>query len=260
MLGSSQQGRTRVIVTALLVLLIGAVGALILPRLLQEAGKTVSTSVRGHVCLDVPPDGLARAGDIGLVVEKDDGRTFTWGQRFLAGASHEEIREVFAQQIEDAAAAVSTPPDLSEGCLPVGRVLGLGGDPGASGAGLAFGLAAALGEHLRLRVAIQGGPAEPAGPAWRSEVGFVAWGEADSAEFAIAAGWDPAEGVLATVASALREKGWGVADTEAGSFTLYALPGGGPIDSLLLTVRCEPTVVGDTEPPEDTYLWTLGVR
>lgn len=262
-----QSGRTRIVATVVLMVLIGAAGALILPRLLHEATPPATTTVCGEICIGVPLDGGLEATGVLRVTARRPGCPDLDVAHAFPKTSNEETVLGALARLAGEAGWTSEAADLqvAGGCLSFAEVTQIGGDPGLTGAAMSWAVSGRPGQAIHLRIRVEGGPGPRAviGPEMRISLtarGTVPndGGAVETAQVVLTAPWIGARGVLEILTTRLVEEGWTTnASGEATEgLVVRALPGGGAIGSAILTVAYETAGYGDLEATR-TYLWTL---
>lgn len=252
----SQSGRTRIAITVVLVVLIGAVGAFLLPVLVHETKAPVPTTFRAEVTFAVPAEGLPVGGPLRVSARLPGGQTLTTTEPMPANANGKAVTGMILDGIADAEWPEAARPQIVGESLAFPGVDSIGGDPDRSGVPLSLSVSGRPDQALVLRIALVGGAGNDI-EAGRCQVGLSARGvvaasseDLASAGVTLTAPFAPAQDVLVGLRDALTKSGW-TAEVEAGGAVLLrALPEGAAIGSAILTVAYE----GIPNPP---YLWSI---
>lgn len=256
----AQSGRTRIVVTVTLIVLIGLAGALVLPRLLHEAAPPIPPVVQAEVCLGVPADGLAAAGTVHVTAARPGLPPFLVEEALPAGADTDAVVGLLRAACgstgwEDAS------PRVNGTCLSFPGVTAIGGDPGTTDVPMSWSMSARPGQALVLRIRLAGGPTAPVQEA-AMRVALSGRGVVRGPHASVAGGaaayegtWQGARAALEGLAGELRAAGWTVEEEdEGGGLLVRALPLTEALGSAILTVEYDAPEGERAQPP---YAWTL---
>ena len=249
--GTSQSGRTRVVVTVVLAVLIGAVGAFLLPVLIHEAKSPAADTFRAEVGFEVPVDGLRRGADLRVLARLPGGPWLATTEPFPANANAAAVVGLLADGIEDADWPEAARPRVVGRLLDFTGLTAVAGDPGGSGAPLSLAVSGRPGQALALRISRGVAPDAPGGGG-RVRLALSARGVVGSGETAavpeaatVTAPWTGARDVLGVLAKALAGAGWQTTTEAGGELSVQALPNEAEIGSAILTVEVD----GAPDPP-----------
>ena len=263
--GRPESGRSRATVVLLLGLGIALLGALLLPRLLDEAHPPDARLAQASICFAAiqgaaPPAG----GPTRAIVRVPGGLPIRAAVDLHGNVAPDQVAVDLATALREAARRGGEPdlPGMAAvgACLHLESVVAVGGDPGRVGLEVAYALAArtASGSPIRLELARPGG--EGPGPSGR--LGLSAQRAAKEsgerpggAALQVAFGADDgAQAILDRLGDALGEAGWSYVAVDGG-LVLRGLPDGGSLGGVMLSIRY------DTVPatPGARLLWTLAV-
>jgi hypothetical protein len=246
--GTSQSGRTRVVVTVVLAVLIGAVGAFLLPVLIHEARSPAADTFSAEVGFEIPVDGLRRGADLRVLARLPGGPWLATTEPVPANASATAVVGLLADGIEDADWPEAARPRVVGRLLDFTGLTAVAGDPGGSGAPLSLAVSGRPGQALALRISRGIAP----GTGGRVRLAFSARGVVGSGETAavpeaatVTAPWTEARDVLGVLAKALAGAGWQTTTEAGGQLSVRALPNEAEIGSAILTVEVD----GAPDPP-----------
>lgn len=248
-----QSGRTRIAITVVLVALIGAVGAFLLPVLVHETKAPVPTTFRAEVTFAVPAEGLPRGAPLRVTARLPGGQTLTTTEPLPANANGKAVTGMILDGIADAEWPEAARPQIVGESLAFPGVELIGGDPDRSGVPLSLSVSGRPDQALVLRISVSGGPRlEAESPAQISfsarsvvgdvEVEVVSAAQSVTHPFAFLA--------LSELQQALEKEGWTTVWESGGTLLVSTLPDGAAIGSAILTVAYE----GIQDPP---FLWTI---
>ena len=258
MAGSTEWTRRRVTITSVLVLAIGAAGAMLLPRLLHDPGGRPGGTAHGQVCVAAPGGtGAIRAGNLRLTARRPGSPDFADS---LPVADHTPAQDIALFLAADAGRSGWPRPaavEVSGECLQFAEVTSLGGTPGETGLEMSWGLSARDEGAIAVRIRVVPDPpdAAPSGGGKVVLTGRPALRDAGgaAAEAAVEFGAVPPSEVLGRLADALRAEGWTVeAAPTTGAVTVRSLPGGKALGAVLLSFRA-------ADGPAPPLLWAIEV-
>ncbi len=262
---TTERGRSRITMMLLLGLGIALLGALLLPRLLNEAHPPEPRTSQATICFVVAGDATGLGSGRGrLSLVRPGQPPLRIALDVEPGQPATQMAEAAADALRGAAthAGWSAPPVLvaADNCLHLEDVVEIGGDPGIAGLGVSYSLAVggAQGGAIRLALARAGGKE----PGCRGTVGITARRAAtDRSPGATAAtlrvgftGTTTRAGILRALEERLGEAGWAYA-REGEALVIRGLPDGGAVGGLLLAVQY------DEVPPDPgaALTWTLSM-
>ena len=258
-------GRSRITVMLVLGLGIALLGALLLPRLLNEARPPEARTSQASVCFAVlRGEALAESG-LGHVSLKTAGRPRLQVSLPLEkGASAAELAGAAADALRGAAQQAGWSEPLAvaaaDHCLHLEHVVGVGGDPGLVGLGVSYALALGGAQGGPLRIAIErrgdpaGGPRGRVSLSARRAAAAAGRGQASATANATFETGETAPAILARLAERLAAAGWAYT-LEADALVVQGLPDGGALGGLMLSVEYEAVPDG----PAATLAWSLAM-
>lgn len=254
--GSPPSGHTRLVVTIVLAVLIGALGAFLLPVLIHEAKRPDANTFRAEIRFAVPATGLPRGADLRVTAERPGLPPLAITEPVPANASAKAVVLLVADSIADAGWPADARRATVASALTFTGLTAVGGDPGTSGVPMSISVSGRPDQSLTLKISLTGGPS---GKVVDSQVliglsalGVVGHGTdtVKSAAVSHAAAWTRPDEVLAGLLAALQKAGWTVAADVGGAVLVQALPNDADLGSALLTVEYR----GAQYPP---YAWSI---
>lgn len=263
---SQEHGRSRVTVMVLLGLGIALLGALLLPRLLNEARPPEARLAQASVCFAVLGNFTLPEGGTSRLAVGTPGRPPLQVATALAeGTAPAAMATAAAEALRGAAAKAGWAEPLTvaaaSNCIHLESVVSVGGDPGIAGLGVSYALAArgAKGGPLRIHVSRSSGegigPTGRLGLSARQAAAAAATGESAAAIEVAFEGGDAPEAIIVRLGERLGEAGWTYA-MAAGDLVVRGLPDGGSLGGLMLSVQYDEVPTG----PAAVLTWTLSME
>lgn len=253
---TSESGRTRLVITVVLAMLIGAVGAFLLPVLVHEAKPPAPTTFRAEIGFVVPAGGLPEASMFRVTATHPNLASLSVQDAIPEGANQAAVVGLLAQEIESAGWSGDRAPQVAGSTLSFPAVKSIGGDPGGAGTPMSLSVSGRLGQALSLRIVLTGGRGGESDDA-RARVALSARGviggdeaDADPASASETTDWTRPADALKALGEKLHRAGWLMATNDDGDLHIQALPDAGEIGSAILTVEYE----GAPDPP---CAWTI---
>lgn len=263
--GMAEHGRSRITVMLFLGLGIALLGALLLPRLLNEAHPPAARTSQASICFVLPRAASLPVSGLGRLALGSPGQPpLALALDLEEGVSAATLAESAADALRGAAARAgwTSPPVVVtvDNCLHLEDVTQVGGDPGIAGLGVSYALAAggAKGGALRLALSRAGGKELGC----RGTVGITARraasvrspGAATATLHVRFTGTTTRAGILQALEESLGEAGWAYVREDEG-LVIRGLPDGGAVGGLMLSVQY------DEVPPDPGALltWTLSM-
>ena len=262
-----QSGRARVV---LLVILIGALGAVVVPRLIHEPPTRLPRSGPARVCLAVPEGAKPRGETVVHITahRADPSGTQWWNLPIGPGSADAALLASLEPRLQGSQWMGDGAVEIVGDCLCFETAHGVGGDPGTSGLEMSFSLGSPSRESILPRIRVYAlADKEPAAEV-TVHIAFSAKGDiakgsttANVSQILLASPWRGAHDLMEKLAGHLVKQGWAAEVIEAlttdqgAEIEVRAVPGNRPLASALLTVRYD--VLESIEEREPACHWVL---
>lgn len=258
--GPLESGRTRLVVTVVLAVLIGTAGAFLLPVLIHEAEPPAPTGFRAEIGFLVPAGGLPAGGVFHVQATHPDGARLEVEEGIPRNATSQAVVGLLADAIGDATWPEGAAPTVAGNLLSFPLVTRIGGAPGDHGVPMTLSVAGRPGQALDLLLAMHTWTTSEA-PSGRMRVALTVRGtvaaDASSAgaDGTVTTDWMAPEEAWKALRQRMVAGGWELSAPRTPAtpgVRILALPDGSEPSALILTVEHE----GDVRP---AVVWSLAL-